>query len=924
VFVSSTLGELAEERAAARGAVEQLLLTPVMFELGARPHAPQALYRAYLRQSHVFVGLYWQKYGWVAPEESISGLEDEYQRSGGLPRLLYVKEPAPRRQDRLTQLLDRMKLDASYKKFATPDELARLLSSDLMLLLTEKFEESAAMSSQRSDVELRLTPPPLPLTAILGRDAEMAAVARLISSGTRLVTVTGMGGVGKTRLVAEVARRLIPDMPDDVHFVALATVRDSDSVLPAVSESLGIPREGGRGAVASLADYLGERRLLLVLDNFEHVPAAAPALASLLDRCPGLQALVTSQHTLGIRGESEFALEPLPVPGGGATASAADSPAVQLFAERAAAARPGFALTSDNLAAIIEICRRLDGLPLAIELAAARVRLLPPSALLGRLERRLDLLATDSAEVPERQRTLRATVDWSYHLLTRPEQRLFGRLSVFADGCTLEAAERVCGGDLDVISTITSLLEKSLLVVANPDSGSEPRLRMLGTVREYALERLGSGDEETKLRQRHSEYFLRLVAENEALSRGPAHRPWFEQLDAEAGNLQAAAECLAAQGDWNGVAEFGSATAIYYWVRGNTRHVSDMLWQAYPHLDNISALNREYLLANLASLAWIEGDSDQAARLAEEAASALESADDNAAVLVLQILSYIGVQKGNFAEVARLTAQMSTRAHASGEPWNVMQSGMLESLTAMLRGDLDFAWDRLSASLEISRQLGHWPFTGIILRDLGLIELRRDNPAGARPLLVEAGELERRAHFREGLADTLELLAAVALAAGNVRLAARTLASVDATRRLLGVRHWNPTRQFNETLQSQINAQLGRGFATEWAEGAKLSAYAAFDHVIVALQPGNLFRSAGSGYGRWGQRRPRTAAANVALRQLPGVVGQLPQDDFPQSPPPRQRTASNLLCHQRAGAGTSADIRCRSAAERSRPCRARD
>jgi len=857
VFVSSTLGELAEERAAARGAVEQLLLTPVMFELGARPHAPQALYRAYLRQSHVFVGLYWQRYGWVAAEESISGLEDEYQLSGSLPRLLYVKEPAPRREDRLTQLLDRMKLDASYKKFSTPDELARLLSGDLMLLLTEKFEESAAMSSrQQSDVELRLTPPPLPLTAILGRDAEMAAVARLMSSGTRLVTVTGMGGVGKTRLVAEVARRLIPDMPDGVHFVALATVRDRDSVLPYVAESLGIPREGGRGAVASLADYLGERRLLLVLDNFEHVPAAAPALAILLDRCPGLQALVTSQHTLGIRGESEFGLEALPVPRDSATASAAGSPAVRLFAERAAAARPGFALTSDNLAAVIEICRRLDGLPLAIELAAARVRLLPPPALLRRLERRLDLLATDSAEVPERQRTLRATVDWSYHLLTRPEQRLFMRLSVFADGCTLEAAERVCGGDLDVIGTITSLLEKSLLVVANAGSGSEPRLRMLGIVQEYALERVGSGNEATKLRQRHSEYFLRLVAENEALSRGPAHQPWFEQLDAEAGNLQAAAESLAAQGDWNGVAEFGSATAIYYWIRGDIRHVGDMLRQAYPHLDSISALNREYLLANLASVAWMEGDSDQAARLAEEAVSELESADDNAAVLVLQVLTYIGVQNGNFTEVPRLTAQMSARAHASGEPWNVMQSGLLESLTAMLRGDLDFAWDRLSASLEISRQLGHWPFIGIMLRDLGLIELRRNNPAGARPLLVEAGELERRAHFREGLADTLELLAAVALAAGNARLAARTLASVDATRRSLGVGHWNPTRQLNETLQSQIRAQLGGGLAAEWAEGAKLSAYSAFDHVIAALQPGSLFRSADSGDGRWGQRTP--------------------------------------------------------------------
>jgi predicted ATPase len=641
VFVSSTLQELAEERRAARAAIERLLLTPVMFEQGARPHTPQSLYRAYLRQSHVFVGLYWQSYGWVAPGDSISGLEDEYQLSAGLPRLLYVKEPAEGRQARLTQLLDRMQRDAtaSYKKFSTPDELAQLLSNDLMLMLTERFEDSAGMPRDEPDVRLRFTAPPLPLTGILDRDTEMAAVAELVSSGARLVTVTGMGGVGKTRLVAEVARRLIPDMPDAVHFVGLTAVRSGGAVLPYVAESLGIPREGGRGAVDSLTDYLGERRLVLVLDNFEHVTAAAPGLASLLDRCPGVRALVTSQHTLGIRGEHEFPLGPLPLPAGSATAGAADSPAVQLFAERATAAQPGFSITTDNLAAVIEICRRLDGLPLAIELAAARVRLLPPAALLRRLERRLDLLTTDAAEVPERQRTLRATIDWSYHLLTPAEQRLFARLSVFEDGCTLDAAERVCGGDLDVISTVTSLLEKSLLLVANPRSGSEPRLRMLGTVREYAQERLGSRDETTELRQRHAQYFLGLVKENEPLSRGPAHALWFERLDAEAGNLQATAEWLAAQGDWNGVVEFSSALRVYYWIRGNLGQVHSSLQQAYPHLDSLSGANRRRLRAYLASVSWMEGDTAQAERLADEAVSVAEPPDDLAEIEALQYTS---------------------------------------------------------------------------------------------------------------------------------------------------------------------------------------------------------------------------------------------------------------------------------------------
>ncbi len=729
-----------------------------------------------------------------------------------------------------------MRRDAavSYKPFHTPEELAQLQSSDLILVLSERFEDSGG-TQQQSGVQLRLTPPPLPLTAILGRDAEITGVTELISSGARLVTVTGMGGLGKTRLVAEVARRLVSSMPDSVHFVGLSAVRSSDAALPDIAESLGIPHERDRTAVESLADHIGDRHLVLVLDNFERVTAAAPQLASLLDACPGVQAMVTSQHTLGIRGEREFPLDPLPVPSGSAPADAAVSPAVQLFAERAAEVQPGFALTADNVATIIEICRRLDGLPLAIELAAARVRLLQPAALLRRLERRLDLLATDAAGVPERQRTLRATIDWSYHLLTPDEQR-FGRLSVFTGGCTLEAAERVCGDGVDVVSTATSLLEKSLLLVADSGSGDEPRLRLLDTVREYALERLYSRPDAAHLYQRHAQYFLQLVTDGEALSRGPAHGRWFERLDAEAGNLRATAEWLIAQGDWNGVSEFGWCPAIYYWIRGNVQQLRGWIERAYPHQDSLTAPNRGHLLAYLASASFLGGDSARAERLADEALSVLEPSDNRATVLALQMRVLTIFQKGRLDEGTGQAAEMLARAHASGDPWNIMLAGHLGSVAARLRGDLILAENRLTESLAIARQLGQSPFIGICLRDLGLLRILRDDPAGAQPLLLDAGDSFRRAHFREGLADCLETLTAVALAAGDARLAARALASAEGTRQYLGVPHWTANEPLNERLHSQLRAQLGSDLDAEWAAGASMNAYAAFDEVAAALR----------------------------------------------------------------------------------------
>ena len=447
VFVSSTLQELAAERQAVRDAVTRLRLVPVMFELGARPHPPRQVYRSYLAQSQVFVGVYWQSYGWVAPGEQVSGLEDEYLLSAGLPRLIYVKSPAPERESRLAEMLTRIRDDGdvSYQHFSAAAELQRLVENDLAVLLSERFEMAPSGDGAAGGASLAGALP-VPATPLVGRDDDAAAVGDLVrAEGVRLVTLTGPGGVGKSRLAVEVAQRLGPGFQDGVRFVELGSVRAAELVTAAIAAALGLNTSGG-ALITDLKSYLRARRLVLVLDNFEQVMGAAPLVAELLGAAPGVVALVTSRMVLRLSGEHEFPVPTLPVPPIGAGGDAAEvqrCASVRLFVQRAQAASAGFELTSGNAGAVAEICRRLDGLPLAIELAAARVRLLPPQALLARLDDRMGLLTGGARDLPERQQTLRSTLDWSFDLLSGGEQALFARLGVFAGTFDLPAAEAV-------------------------------------------------------------------------------------------------------------------------------------------------------------------------------------------------------------------------------------------------------------------------------------------------------------------------------------------------------------------------------------------------------------------------------------------------------------------------------------------------
>src|SRR5215207_9722944 len=395
---------------------------------------------------------------------------------------------------------------------------------------------------------------PVPLTSFLARDQEIADVSALLRrDDVRLLTLTGPGGVGKTRLALTVAARLTGDFTDGAGFVSLAPVAHPDLVAPAVAQVLGVREAGNEPLVARLQAFLRERRLLLVLDNYEHVVDAAPLVTDLLGAAPDIRILVTSRTRLRLSGEHEHVVPPLALAntrGQVSYEAVADAPAVQLFIARAQAVQEAFSLTAENAAAVAAICRRLDGLPLAIELAAARVKVLSPPALLARLERRLVVLTGGGRDLPARQRTMRDAIAWSYALLAAPEQRLFRRLAVFAGGWTLEAAEAVSGGDdrVSILEGLQALARASLVQpVAQPDG--EWRFYMLETLREFGLEQLRQEDDQgLATEQAHADYYRSLAEQAYVELVGAQQRTWLTRLDAEDANIRAALDWISEHG----------------------------------------------------------------------------------------------------------------------------------------------------------------------------------------------------------------------------------------------------------------------------------------------------------------------------------------------------------------------------------------
>lgn len=751
VFVSSTLGELALERSAVRDGIAHLRLAPVMFELGARPHPPRELYRAYLAQSHVFVGIYWQSYGWVAPGEQTSGLEDEYQLSGVLPKLIYVKSPAPERQPRLEAMLEIIRKDdrVSYKPFSSPAELRDLIENDLALLLTEHFQSNSVQPS--------LTEPtasvgqgalPTPPTPFIGREREVEAVTALLHrAGVRLVTLMGPGGIGKSRLALAVGAQLGSSFEHGVRFVGLASITTMELVAATLAKALGVRESGRQSPLEDLKAYLQSKRLLLILDNFEQVIEAAPLVAELLGAASGIQILVTSRTMLRLSGEHVFTVPSLALP-----EPDVDQPlerleqyeAVRLFVERAQAANPDFALSQDNAHDVAEICRRLDGLPLALELAAARVRLLTPQALRVRLEGSLGLLTGGARDLPERQQTLNNTIAWSYGLLSEDEQNLFAQLSVFSGGFDLPAVESIClpvgqhlAGPNQIatrIEALSSLVDQSL--VRREGQHGEPRFGMLETIRAYALERFQSSADWQATRDRHAEYYLALAEAAEPELKGSNQRAWLERLETEHGNLRAALVRFLSQDQIASAARLGWGVWMFWWLKRHIDEGARWFEEMLTKSGSLPPYPLARVLSGLAMQVEVRGDEARAQVLFEQS---------------LPLYREVGDKPG----IAKST-------------------GMLGRL-AMLRGDYASAETLLEESLTLYRDLGdHW-FLAIMLNFRGMIPLSQSDLKTAALLFEEALQISR------DVDDTLPLL----LSLYNLALSRRAAGDLTAATKLV-------------------------------------------------------------------------------------------------------------------------------------------
>jgi predicted ATPase len=804
VFISSTMEELAAERRAVRDAVTQLRLVPVMFELGARPHPARDLYRAYLAQSQVFVGVYWQSYGWVAPGQRMSGLEDEYVRSAGLPKLIYVKNSAPDREERLSRMLDRIMTDGdvSFKEFSDAGDLRPLVENDLALLLSERFEMTGPTDTADQP---RAGALPTPATPMVDRRHEAKAVTDLVlRRGARLVTFTGPGGVGKTRLAIDVAARLGPEFSGGVRFIDLSPVQSASLVPAAIASGLGLSTSGAK-LTTDLVEYLRPRRLLLLIDNFEQVSDAAPVLAELLAAAPGLTALVTSRTVLRLSGEHEFTVSPLAVPPTDGTARDVtrlrEYPAVRLFAERATAAAPGFGLTDVNAPTVAQICRRLDGLPLAIELAAARVRMLPPKALLARLDEGLQVLGMGARDLPERQRTLTNTLDWSYGLLAPGEQALFARLGVFAGTFGLPAAQAV-GGAGDplpagsdhaeaAIDRLGALVDSSL-VRAEP-RGDEPRFRMLDTVRAYALQRLRETGDWAGAHDRHAAYFLALAEPAESELHGPGQLAWLERLEIRHDNLAAALSWLTSTAQLGKAVHMIWATWRFWWLHGHADELGEFTDKILASSREMAAHDRALALSGSGFVSLASGDVTTAQLLFGQSLPLYQQSEDPlGGALAAAAFGHLLAGRQEYRRATELLER--TRHRLDSVETGVLAGAkrvqyllvlaLTENFLGQIRlsnGQHDRAARHFASGLRAARGAPDRFTILVSLYDLALSSQAQGNLTGATALLEEGKSLAATTGDQPSTAYYLEALAEVASRqhdpqrARRLRAAAKTL-----------------------------------------------------------------------------------------------------------------------------------------------------
>lgn len=817
VFVSSTMSELAAERAAARDGITSMHLHPVLFELGARPHPPRELYRAYLDQSQIFIGIYHQSYGWIAPDGSVSGIEDEYQLAGEMPRLIYIKEPAPEREARLRDLLARISEGGvSYKRFRTPEDLRALIVDDLALMLTERF------SSPRDD-GLRFSIPAL-ANEFIDRESEVAVLERLLSSDARVITLYGPAGVGKSRLALEVAWRLQGRFEDGAHLVMLEAVKDPALLLPTIATSLGISDRGPLPADDLLIKTLRDRDALLVLDNFEQISDAAPQLSDLAAHCPKVRFLVTSRALLKVRGEQVVSVDPLSVPDEGEASMTAvmETPAARLLMARAGA-RSGSAVTSADVGAIRDISRRLDGLPLALELAASRTRTLGLIGVRDRLSDRFSLLKGGLADAPDRHRTLRGAIEWSVDLLDEQTCRFFMRSAIFSGGWTLDDAVIVAHPmeEDEVLEHLQTLIECSL--IKRLDDSLEPRFSMLETVHEVAVQLLRGSGSYDEVAEAHAHRFLDVIDESYVGLRSSEQAAWLDRLQADRANVRTALRWAMDHGEEVRVAEAGWAMWVFWWVRSAIAEGRAFMDEVISTGDRLPPLARARAKAISGAMAFWELDIAAAVPTLSEALEELRALDDDIGVGLCQLGLGVLASAMGMDDDARSRLYEAKDAFAErGDLW-----GHALALNGICWIGRPLGWDipreTFEEAVTVAEKLGTTTEIGMARENLAAHLTEVGDPSGPR-LLKEALGMLFAHNLGGAVSYTIDAVAALHAEEGEAVLATRLLAAAEAARASSG----EPTHPAYINRREQILDRFRKehppeAIAQAWEAGTAMS-----------------------------------------------------------------------------------------------------